>query len=211
MQDPFPHHRLFVYLENFIQQFGFSPTIAEMATAMGKPRGSIQNSLNWLERQGYIARLPGKARAIQILKPSLKPSQQGIPLCGKIAAGYLSEVLTDSQERLLISSSKLKPGDFALQVVGDSMIGDQIPEGSFVILRPVSDPSVVKDGQIVAAWVEGCGTTLKHFFRQGTQISLVASNPKYPPILVDTQDCQVEVQGVLVGVWREWDEIDHRF
>jgi repressor LexA len=200
MQRPSPHLRLFEYLEAYSQLHDYSPVIDEMMVEMGKPRGAIQNSLKYLEREGYIKRQFGKARAIQILKSN----RGGIPIWGTIAAGYLSEVFTDTQDVLSISSPKLKLGDFALQVAGDSMIGDHITDGSFVIMRPVSDLAALKAGEVVAAWVEGRGTTLKHFYREGNHISLTASNPNYPPITVNAEECQVEVQGVLLWVLREW-------
>lgn len=87
------------------------------------------------------------------------------------------------------------------------MIGDHITDGSFVIMRPVSGLAALKDGEIVAAWVEGRGTTLKHFYREGNHISLIASNPNYPPIIVDAEECRVEVQGVLLWVLREWSDL----
>jgi repressor LexA len=200
MQRPSPHLRLLEYLEGYSQLHDYSPAIDEMMAEMGKPRGAIQNSLKYLEREGYIKRQFGKARAIQFLKLN----RGGIPIWGTIAAGYLSEVFTDTQDVLSISSPKLKLGDFALQVAGNSMIGDHITDGSFVIMRPVSDLTALKAGEIVAAWVEGRGTTLKHFYREGNHISLIASNPNYPPITVNAEECQVEVQGVLLWVLREW-------
>ncbi len=199
MQRPSPHLKLLVYLEDYIQLHGYSPVIDEMMVAMEKPRGAIQNSLKYLEREGYIERRYGKARAIRILKSS----QGGIPIWGTIAAGYLSEVFTDGRDRLPISSPRLRPGDFALRVSGDSMIGDYIPDGSFVIMRPMADPSALKNGEIVAAWVEGRGMTLKHLYRNGNQVSLIASNPIYPQITVDIQECQVQVQGILFWILRE--------
>jgi repressor LexA len=200
MPKPSSHLKLLAYLEAYIQLHGYSPAIDEMITAVEKPRGAIQNSLKYLEREGYIERIYGKARAIRILKST----QVGIPIWGTIAAGYLSEVFTDGREMLPISSPKLKPGDFALQVAGDSMIGDHIPDGSFVIMRPESNLAALKNGEIVAAWVEGRGTTLKHFYREGKYISLIASNSNYPPVIVDTEECRVEVQGVLLWVLQEW-------
>jgi repressor LexA len=54
--------------------------------------------------------------------------------------------------------------------------------------------------------VEGYGTTLKHFYRKGEQVTLKPANPKYLPIEVTAKS--VQVQGVLVGVWRNYDSAD---
>jgi SOS-response transcriptional repressor LexA len=71
MQRLSPHLRLLEYLEAYSQLHDYSPAIDEMMAEMGKPRGAIQNSLKYLEREGYIKRQFGKARAIQFLKLNL--------------------------------------------------------------------------------------------------------------------------------------------
>ena len=83
------------------------------------------------------------------------------------------------------------------------MIEDMIAEGDVVIMRPVPDPEELKNGLIVAARVEGHGTTLKRFYRKGERVTLKPANPKYRPIEVTAKS--VQVQGVLVGVWRGYD------
>jgi repressor LexA len=104
-----------------------------------------------------------------------------------------------------VSSTFRKPGHFALRVIGDSMIEDLIAEGDFVIMRPVPDPEQLKNGLIVAARVEGHGTTLKRCYRNGVQVTLKPANSKYQPIEVMANS--VQVQGVLVGVWRNYEAV----
>jgi len=198
-----PHLNLFSYLEKYIQEWGYSPSYEEMIEAMQKPRGAIQNSLKVLERDGLIERNRGRARSIRIAHEKRTSILDGVPIWGTITAGYLNDD-QDRAETLPISSPHLKPGDFALKVSGDSMIGDHILNGSFVVMRPVPEPSLLKDGEIVAAWVQSNGTTLKHLYRDGEQISLVASNPKYPPITIDTREYTVQIQGKLIWVLTEF-------
>ncbi|NEO47423.1 MAG: repressor LexA, partial [Moorea sp. SIO4A3] len=72
------------------------------------------------------------------------------------------------------------------------------------IMRPVLDPDDIKNGLIVAARVDGHGTTLKRFYRKGHKVTLKPSNAKYHPIEVMAK--HVQVQGVLVGVWRGYEQ-----
>jgi repressor LexA len=69
-----------------------------------------------------------------------------------------------------------------------------------VIMRTVAADEQIQDGKIVAARVEGQGTTLKRFYSKGDKITLQPSNPQYQPIEVNAKE--LEIQGVLVGVWR---------
>ena len=82
------------------------------------------------------------------------------------------------------------------------MIEEHIAEGDIVIMQPVLDARRIKNGTIVAAHVAGQGTTLKRFYRKGSQVTLEAANEAYDPIKVPA--AQVEVQGLLIGVWRDY-------
>lgn len=187
--------QLFDWLVDYIKENQHSPSIRQMMRAMGlKSPAPIQSRLEHLRAKGYIDWTEGRARTIRILKP------QGLPILGAIAAGSVVESYTDSVEQLDFSCSMLKPGDYALRVRGDSMIGALIGEGDVVIMRPVQDPKTLKNGAIVAARVSGEGTTLKYYHRKGNQVTLKPANPNYSVIEAAATD--VAVQGLLVAVWR---------
>ena len=189
---------LYDWLADYIQQHQHSPSIRQMMEAMNlKSPAPVQSRLEHLRAKGYIEWTEGKARTIRVLQP---PVKQGIPVLGAIAAGGLVEPFTEAVEQLDFTSLFLPPKTFALRVIGDSMIEDLITEGDVVIMRPVPEPELVKNGTIVAARVDGHGTTLKRFYRRGDRVTLKPANAKYKPIEVTAK--QVQVQGTLIGVWR---------
>jgi len=189
--------QLYDWLAEYIRQHQHSPSIRQMMQAMNlKSPAPIQSRLEHLRAKGYIEWTEGKARTIRIMQPV----KQGVPVLGVIAAGGLLEPFTDAVEQLDFSSLFLPPQTFALRVMGDSMIEDYITEGDVVIMRPVPEADQLKNGTIVAALVEGHGTTLKRFYRQGDRVTLKPANSKYQPIEVAA--VQVQVQGALIGVWR---------
>ena len=189
---------LYDWLADYIQQHQHSPSIRQMMQAMNlKSPAPVQSRLEHLRTKGYIEWTEGKARTIRVLQPQVK---QGTPVLGAIAAGGLVEPFTEAVEQLDFTSLFLPPKTFALRVIGDSMIEDLITEGDVVIMRPVPDPELVKNGTIVAARVDGHGTTLKRFYRRGDRVTLKPANTKYKPIEVTAR--QVQVQGTLIGVWR---------
>lgn len=188
---------LYDWLVEYIRIHQHSPSIRQMMQAMNlKSPAPIQSRLDHLRTKGYIDWNEGKARTIRILH-SVK---QGIPILGTIAAGGLIEPFTEAVDHLDFSSISLPPQSYALRVTGDSMIEDLIADGDLVFLHPVAEPDQLKNGTIVAARVDGYGTTLKRFYRQGDRVTLKPANPKYNPI--EVLALQVEVQGSLVGVWR---------
>ncbi|MGK7877518.1 MAG: transcriptional repressor LexA [Xenococcaceae cyanobacterium] len=188
---------LYDWLVEYINTTQHAPSIRQMMRGMNlKSPAPIQSRLERLRAKGYIDWTEGQARTIRILQPE----SGGLQVLGAIAAGGLVEPFTDVQEKLDLSSLFHQVDCFALRVVGDSMIEDLIAEGDMVIMRSVSPNEELKNGEIVAARVAGHGTTLKRFYRDEDQVTLKASNPKYPPIEVMAN--HVEVQGILVGVWR---------
>lgn len=191
---------LYDWLVGYIRQNQHSPSIRQMMRAMGlKSPAPVQSRLEHLKAKGYIDWTEGRARTIRLTQ-STAP---GVPIMGAIAAGGLVEAFPDTEvEHLDFSHLLLNPRYFALKVRGHSMIDALIDDGDVVILQPSPDPKALKNGTIVAAHVNG-QTTLKYFHRKGSKVTLQPGNPdreKYPPIEVPAS--QVDVQGILVGVWR---------
>lgn len=196
---------LYDWLVEYIRSHHHSPSIRQMMKAMGlKSPAPVQSRLEHLRSKGYIEWSEGQARTIRLTQAS----SPGVPIMGAIAAGGLVETFPDTEvEHLDFSNLLLDPRYFALRVRGHSMIDALIDDGDVVIMQPISDPKVIKNGTIVAARVEG-QTTLKYFHRKGSKVTLQPGNPdieKYPPIEVPAS--QVVVQGVLVGVWRGYGKL----
>jgi repressor LexA len=188
---------LYDWLVDYIRENQHAPSIRQMMMAMGlRSPAPIQSRLEHLRNKGFIQWAEGQARTIQILKNSTS----GIPVLGAIAAGGLVEPYADEVERLDISSFFQGMNHFALRVTGDSMIDDMIAEGDMVIMEPVANAKMVRNGTIVAARVDGQGTTLKHYHISGDKVTLKPANSKYKPIQAPAE--QVELQGTLVGIWR---------
>ena len=189
---------LYDWLVDFIGDHHHSPSIRQMMQAMGlRSPAPIQSRLRHLQQKGWIKWQEGQARTLQLIEESIS----GVPVLGAIAAGGLVETFDDVQETLDLNSVLQLKGLFALTVNGDSMIESFIADGDMVLMEPVNDPSRLRNGTIVSAMVPGLGTTLKHFFRDGSLVRLEAANTSYDPIEIDAE--QVHVQGKLAAVWRK--------
>ena len=189
---------LYDWLVDYIGDQHHSPSIRQMMQAMGlKSPAPIQSRLRHLQEKGWIKWQEGQARTLQLIEENIT----GVPVLGAIAAGGLVETFDDVQESLDFNSVLKLKGLFALTVNGDSMIDSYIADGDMVLMEPVNDPSRLRNGTVVSAMVPGLGTTLKHFFRNGSLVRLEAANPAYDPIEIDAE--QVHVQGKLAAVWRK--------
>ena len=191
-------NELYAWIKDYMKNFKHSPSIRQMMQAMGlKSPAPIQSRLKHLQDKGYISWQEGKARTLQIVDQIL----EGVPILGSVAAGGLIETFTDVNQELDISEVLKKKDVFALTVNGDSMIDACIADGDMVLMEPIKNYSILRNGDIVSALVPGLGTTLKYFIKRGNKIFLEAANPAYEPIELDLD--QVIFQGKLLAVWRK--------
>ena len=189
---------LYGWIKNYIKEFQHSPSIRQMMHGMGlKSPAPIQSRLKHLQEKGYISWQEGKARTMQLIDEIV----EGVPILGSVAAGGLIETYSDVNENLDLSDIFKKKNIFALTVNGDSMIDACIADGDMVLMEPIRDVSVLRNGDIVSAMVPGLGTTLKYFVKSGSTIRLEAANPNYEPIVLNFHE--VSIQGKLVAVWRK--------
>lgn len=192
-------HNAHQFICQFIEQHGYAPTIAEIAKGLGKSsRSYIHRVVQALERAKVIELLPKRRRNIVLVQPNHEQAQaSSLPLLGRIAAGQPIEAVADQQR---INLAQLFGGEnrYLLTVKGDSMMGDSIRDGDWVVCQYTQTAT---DGDIVVALVDGEETTLKRFYRRDAkEICLSPSNPEYSDMIYDAS--RVAIQGVYLGLVR---------
>ncbi len=191
------------FISQFIQKNGYSPTLSEIANAIGvSSLATIHEHLQALEKKGIIRKFDGAIRGIEVVdRPSVELASLELPILGYIAAGRPIEPLTDPNATMRVSSSMVsgKKRAFVLQVKGDSMIEEGIFDHDFVLIEEC-EIGAVKDGDIVVALLENGLATLKRFFRERTRVRLEPANSSMSPIFA----INVKVQGKCVGVIRKY-------
>jgi len=191
---------LFDFLKEFFLEKGFPPTLREMASHFGLkgPRGP-QKTLNILERKGYIRKIPGESRAIEILGFS-SSNIISIPIVGRVRAGDPILAIENIEgyfnlDRRFASSKDV----FLLRVQGDSMIDAHIQDGDFALVKPQSN---AENGEIVVALVED-EATIKRIFTERDLIRLEPANPTMEPIVIKKGEEKVSLVGKVVGIFRK--------
>lgn len=190
------------YLAQYIQQQGFSPTLHEIADAIGvSSLATVHEHLEALERKGVIKKYEGAVRGIELLDRKILRSTTGVqlPVMGFIAAGSPIVPFTDPHATFSVAPDMLsgKRRAYILQVKGQSMVDDGILDGDFVV---VEEQEEVKNGDIVVALLDNGLATLKRFYREATRIRLEPANSQMSPIFAT----RVRVQGKVVGVIRKF-------
>ena len=193
------------FLSQYIQANGYSPTLQEIADAMGlSSLATVHEHLQALERKNVIKRYDGAVRGIEIVDNSVSSNLGAIelPLIGYIAAGSPIEAIEDKSETVMVSPDMVSKSKrcFVLQVKGDSMINEHIEDGDYVVLK---QQETANDGDKVVALIDNEFATLKLFFREkGGKIRLQPANDNMDPIIVNSN--QVTIQGVVTGIIRRY-------
>ena len=190
------------FLKSYIKKKGFPPTLREIASHFGLrgPRAP-QKTLAILERKGYLRKVPGGSRAIEIqgVLPALGRTLS-LPIIGKVRAGEPLLAVENIEGHLNLDRSLVSSEDvFLLRVQGDSMIEAHIQDGDFALIKPQRD---AENGEIVVALIED-EATIKRIFKKRDLIRLEPANPRVEPIVVRKGEKKVTIVGKVVGIFRK--------
>lgn len=182
------------FIRNSLEVLGAPPTRAEIANAFSfASHNAAEEHLRALAKKGVIVLEPGSARGIRLVE------QLGLPLIGSVAAGSPILAVENVQARYALDASLFRPrADFLLRVRGLSMINAGILDGDLLAVHRSSE---ARNGQIVVARLED-DVTVKRYRRHGSVVELIAENPDFAPIVVDTRRQPLEIEGIAVGLIR---------
>ncbi|EAZ88714.1 S24 family peptidase, partial [Crocosphaera chwakensis] len=156
----------------------------------------VQSRLQRLRNKGYVTWIEGKARTI---KP-LKVKKPGIVIKGAIAAGGLVEPFTDEQSILELPYLVNQNEYYALRIEGNSLVDEAIAHEDIAIIRRLAPGETVKNGEIVAANVEGYGVRLGRYTLDFSEVTLISFDQE---TILKIPRKTVKIQGVVVGIWRD--------
>lgn len=188
------------YLNDFIQQHGYAPSLEEIGRRFGlSSLATVHKHLTNLQDKGFIKRAWNRSRSVELVATRVAGRAVELPLLGYVAAGVPIEAVAGSETIAVPEDLVGRRDTYVLRVRGDSMIDEQIRDGDFVI---VEDRKTAENGEMVIALLAGSDVTLKKFYRDSGRIRLQPANPAMQPILVDPE--RVQIQGVVVGVMRKY-------
>jgi repressor LexA len=199
------------YIKKTVAERGYPPSVREIGEALGLSSPStVHSHLSGLVAAGALHRDPSKPRAIVVVgeaagdvaaeTPVSRPGRvRDVPVLGRIAAG--TPILAAEQvDEVIPLPVDLVGSDpvFLLEVKGDSMVDAGILDGDLVAVRSQKD---ARDGEIVAALIDGEEATVKRLRRRDGKVILEAENPAYEPLVYSDG---VELVGKVVSVLRRY-------
>lgn len=195
--------RILDYLVDSLKRNTYQPSIREIGKRFGiKSTKTVSEHLQSLAEKGHIERDASRSRGVRLLGVDLAPNLLDVPYYGRIAAGepaLLREDIVDSFgiDRKLVGA----PDSFLLKAEGDSMKGMGILDGDMVLVEPVLREEL-RNGDIVAARLDG-EATVKRYFARDEDVVLEPANPNFAPILVH-DDADFQILGRVTGLIRRF-------
>ena len=189
----------------------YSATIGELASELGISRSTAYEHIDGLRRKRLLSQAKGKARCLSLTRQGQELLDEAsakrpdnyrdeigaVPLLGKVAAGVPIEAIENSDSLSMQHCFGTGDDVFALEVVGDSMIDEDIYDGDYVMCKKTS---AAANGQMVIAICDDENATLKRFYRESGRIRLQPANDDYEPIY--PASCRIEA--VVLGLVRKF-------
>ena len=186
------------FVGSYSHKKGYAPSFEEIRKRLKLASVStIHFHISKLKENGYLGKTENKARSISVAS---KEPMVKIPLLGTIAAGQPIEAI-ENKETIAVPKSLIPSSAevYALRVVGESMIDENINDGDVVLVR---QQETAENGQKVVALIDNHEATLKKFYKERGHIRLQPANKSMEP-LIFRNGRDVSIQGIVLDVIRE--------
>lgn len=188
---------IYQILRDNLEHYQQSPTYDELCGLLGlKSRGSLHKHIQALVEAGLVEPMAGLKRGIRLVEPGV---EEGIPYLGRIAAGRPIEAIAEAEPMQIPDQLLGKGPCYVLQVSGDSMIGDGIQDGDYVVIEQQAQ---AQNGDIVVALIRNEEATLKRIEQHPGEVILHPANPAMSAMAYRAEE--VRIQGVLRGLLRSY-------
>ena len=180
------------FVNDFYRDNHKSPSLRQIAAGTGIPHMTVKRMLDTMTENGLID-YDGRTIVTEL---SNKGSDEttSVGIVGSIPCGNLALEEEAIEEIVQLPVRLFGKGDlFLLHASGDSMTGVGIDDGDLVLIRKQEE---AHNGDIVVAYVEGEGNTLKRYMKYGKTVFLHPENPKYTDIPL--KNCKI--QGIAINV-----------
>lgn len=190
--------QIYDYIAGYIEKHGYSPSLTEIRDKfkMGTI-STIHEHISNLVEKGLLKKVKGVGRSLELVKEKVADMVQ-VPLVGTITCGQPIEAIEIPGATIEIAKDiRFRKGElYALKAKGNSMIGDGIFDGDFLIVKK---QEWADDGDTAVAIIDDNEATLKKYYKEKGRIRLQPANPAFSPIFRK----EVEVRGIVVKVIRD--------
>ena len=189
--------RLEHFIDDYMDEYGRSPTTREIAAGTGRALSTVHKYLSQMRTEGVLD-YSGHRNITTRRRKKMADESVQVPVLGKVSCGALKLAEECIEEYVHLPVALFGRGKyFLLRANGDSMIEASIDDGTLVLVR---QQDYASPGQIVVALV-GDEATLKRYYPEPehNRICLHPENKSMDDIYVSS----CAIQGVAVKVLKE--------
>ena len=189
--------QIYDYIAQYIAKYGYAPSLSEIRDKVKiNTISTIHGYISRLIKAGLLKRAKGVSRSIELVKAKTANMLE-VPLVGTITCGQPIEAIEIPDTTIEIAKDRrFQEGElYALKAKGNSMIGDGIFDGDFLIVKK---QEWADDGDTAVAIIDDNEATLKKYYKEKNRIRLQPANPTFNPIYRK----HVEIRGIVIKVIR---------
>lgn len=183
------------FTDQFYARNGRTPSCREIEKGTTMKRSSIHNYLVAMDERGLI-----EYNGRIIVTPKIRETRQGVRqvgIVGSIACGTPIDEVEELEGTFPVPLGLVDGAEmYILHASGQSMIDIGIQDGDMVLVRKQEE---AHPGDIVVAYVEGVGNTLKRLLYKDGEMVLHPENREMADM--PARDCRI--QGVAVWVFKK--------
>lgn len=194
------------FITDYQKQKGYAPSLDEIRKKLKLSSVSTAHfHVSKLRDLGFLSKEENKPRSIDIIGSE---TMVKIPLLGTIAAGQPIEAIED-KEMIAVPKSKIPRSAevYALRVVGNSMVDENINDGDIILVR---QQETAENGQKVVALIDNYEATLKKYYRERGHIRLQPANKSMEPIIL-RNGRDFAIQGIVLDVIKSINQKNAKF
>ncbi len=193
---------LLEYLKGEVLRQNRTPSLRQIAGAMGVSHAAVSQMLNTLEKKGFVKRQARYGRRIHLLNRIRETAAMQrwleIPIIGRITAGIPMYAQEEWDGSLVVDAAVFRSKTlFALRVSGDSMKNAGILDADLAICEP---RQFARNGEIVVALINHEEATVKRFFLHKQHVELRPENDDFHTMRYDFP--AILIQGKVIGIHR---------
>lgn len=190
------------YIKSYLSANRYAPSYREIQEHFGfNSLGSVHKYIALLTRKGMLSSEKYCSRSLALSGDAIEPARPNgieLPCIGVISAGCPIETFAKSQtltvpENLVHSTENT----YLFRVKGDSLQEELMADGDILIVeaRQIAHP-----GEMIVGLINQHDTIIKRYYPEGAYVRLVASNPHVHPIIINSDD--IQIQAVVTGLLR---------
>ena len=196
--DPDYFKRLEQFIDDYMDEYGRSPTTREIAAGTGRALSTVHKYLSQMREDGMLE-YSGHRNIITRRKQLSASASVKVPILGAVSCGLPKLAEENIEEYVQLPVALFGQGPFfLLRASGESMIEVGIRDGDLVLVR---QQDYAQAGQIVVALIGNDEATLKRYYPEPehNRICLHPENSAMEDIYVSC----CAIQGVAVKVLKD--------